>query len=425
MLYQRLARPVLFRIGKGDAETAHETTVRWLARLSGRSWLRDGLIRYGRPAAPVTVCGLRFPNPVGLAAGMDKDGLAVGAWPALGFGFAEIGTVTGVPQPGNPKPRLYRMPASQGLVNRMGFNNDGAEALAARLASAPPVDCPLGISIGKSKSVPLEGAVEDYLHSLRTLYPFADYFAVNVSSPNTPGLRRLQDTESLRALLTALRDEGERIAAGRRPHPVLVKIAPDLTEPAMAQLLEVCLDTGVAGVIATNTTLGRDGVAPSEDAVAAQPGGMSGGPLGPIAREIVRFVRRETGGKLPVIGSGGVMTPDDAEAMFDAGADLVQIYTGLVYNGPSVVRRSVRRYRRKATGRRRARHSAAHDAARKPSPGPAPERKLPCPPPRTSAHAPTTRSRRAAPCASASTRTAPSCSIGASTTTWPGPSASP
>lgn len=347
MIYQKLARPVLFRVGRGDAETAHETTLRWLSRLSEGGRARDLLIKANQTKASVKVFGIRFPNPIGLAAGMDKHGQAIGAWPALGFGFAEIGTVTAHPQPGNPKPRVYRMPASQGLVNRMGFNNGGARALAERLAAAPPVNCPLGISIGKSKATPLEAAVEDYLTSMRVLYPFADYFAVNVSSPNTPGLRQLQDAEALRALLHALNVEGARLAAGRDPHPVLVKIAPDLTESAIGQLLEVCLDTGVAGVIATNTTIGRDGVDAADEAVAAQPGGMSGRPLGPISREIVRFVHRETGGRLPIIGSGGIMTPDDAEAMFEAGASLVQIYTGLIYGGPSLVRRSVRRYRRR------------------------------------------------------------------------------
>ncbi|MEU6860995.1 quinone-dependent dihydroorotate dehydrogenase [Glycomyces sp. NPDC046736] len=355
MLYQKLARPVLFRIGRGDAEKAHDTTLRWLSRLSSQRQARNALIKLNQVSAPVTVCGIPFPNPIGLAAGMDKNGRALGAWPALGFGFAEIGTVTAQPQPGNPAPRMFRMPRSEGIVNRMGFNNDGAQALAARLAAAPAVNCPLGISIGKSKVVPLDGAVEDYLQSMRFLYPFADYFAVNVSSPNTPGLRQLQDAASLRHLLGSLRTEGERLAAGRTPRPILVKIAPDLTEPAMAELLEVCLETGVSGVIATNTTIGRDRVDPVDDAVAAEPGGMSGRPLTEISREIVRFVHTETGGRLPIIGSGGVMTADDAKAMFDAGASLVQIYSGLIYSGPALVRRSVRRY--KAGGARRSVHT--------------------------------------------------------------------
>jgi dihydroorotate dehydrogenase len=348
MLYQKLARPVLFRTGGGDAENAHEFTLRWLTRLSAQRQARNALIKINQLNAPVTVCGIPFPNPIGLAAGMDKNGVATGAWPALGFGFAEIGTVTAQPQPGNPKPRMFRMRRSEGIVNRMGFNNHGAQALAAQLTSAPAVNCPLGISIGKSKAVPLEGAIEDYLVSLRFLYPFADYIAINVSSPNTPGLRQLQDAGALRALLGALRTEGARLAAGRPARPLMVKIAPDLTEPAMAELLEVCLETGVAGVIATNTTLGRDGVDPSDDAIATEPGGMSGKPLTQISREIVRFVHRETNGALPIIGSGGIMTADDAQAMFDAGASLVQLYSGLVYNGPGLVRSSVRRYRSSA-----------------------------------------------------------------------------
>ncbi|THV38459.1 quinone-dependent dihydroorotate dehydrogenase [Glycomyces buryatensis] len=364
MLYQTLARPVLFRIGRGDAEAAHDTTLRWLSRVSTQRQIRNALIKVNRVNAPVEVCGIRFPNPIGLAAGMDKKGLAIGAWPALGFGFAELGTVTGQAQPGNPQPRMYRLRKSGAIINRMGFNNDGAQALAARLTAAPPVDCPLGISIGKSKAVPIEQAVPDYLHSLRTLYPFADYFAVNVSSPNTPGLRQLQDSSALRELLGAIRAEGDRIAAGRPRRPVFVKIAPDLTESAIAQLLEVCLETGVAGVIATNTTLGRDRVDPSEDAIAAEPGGLSGRPLTEVSREIVRFVHTETGGRLPIIGSGGIMTPDDAASMFDAGASLVQIYSGLIYGGPSVVRGSVRRYKKFAKQRAKA---AAHPPSR-PSP---------------------------------------------------------
>ncbi|NUQ88034.1 MAG: quinone-dependent dihydroorotate dehydrogenase [Glycomyces artemisiae] len=357
MLYQNLARPVLFRIGRGDAERAHDFTMRWLTRLSEQRQVRNALIKANRLSAPVTVCGIPFPNPIGLAAGLDKNGVAVGAWPALGFGFAEIGTVTALPQPGNPQPRMFRAKQSQAIVNRMGFNNEGAQALAARLQASPAVDCPLGISIGKSKAVPLEGAIDDYLTSLRFLYPFADYIAINVSSPNTPGLRQLQDAGALRALLGALHAEGVRLAAGRPTRPILVKIAPDLTEPALAQLLEVCLESGVAGVIATNTTLGRDGIIPAEDAVAAEPGGMSGKPLTLVSREIVRFVHRETNGRLPIIGSGGIMTPDDAQAMFDAGASLVQIYSGLIYNGPGVVRGSARRYRKTVRRHQSAAHS--------------------------------------------------------------------
>jgi dihydroorotate dehydrogenase len=326
-VYRRLARPVLFRVGGGDAEAAHEFALRWLARLPrGRV--------HSPPGAATTVFGVRFPNPVGLAAGMDKDGRALRAWPALGFGFVEVGTVTRHPQPGNERPRLFRLPASRAIVNRMGFNNAGSEALAARLAALGPLPVPLGISIGKSKITPLSAAVEDYVTSLTALYPYGDYFAVNVSSPNTPGLRSLQDRDQLDALLAALRAVG--------PKPLLVKVAPDLTDAALGEVLEVCGKNEVAGLIATNTTLARAGVAETDAAAAAEAGGLSGAPLTARACEVVRFVTRETGGALPVIGVGGVMHPDDALRLRDAGASLVQIYTGLIYGGPALVRGAVR-----------------------------------------------------------------------------------
>ncbi|NJC72755.1 quinone-dependent dihydroorotate dehydrogenase [Planosporangium thailandense] len=329
-LYERVARPVLFRVGGGDAEAAHEATLRWLARLSRFAPARA----YSPPGAATTVFGVRFPNPVGLAAGMDKDGRALPAWPALGFGFVEVGTVTWHAQPGNDRPRLYRLPTSRAIVNRMGFNNAGARALAARLAALGPLPVPLGISLGKSKVTPLEEAVADYVASLSALYPYGDYFAVNVSSPNTPGLRTLQDRAHLDALLPALRAVG--------PKPLLVKVAPDLTDGALGEVLEVCEAHGVAGLIATNTTLSREGVAPADAARAVQAGGLSGAPLTRRARDVVAFVTRETGGRLPVIGVGGVMCPDDAVRLRDAGASLIQVYSGLIYAGPALVRASVR-----------------------------------------------------------------------------------
>jgi dihydroorotate dehydrogenase len=325
-------RPVLFRLGGGDAEKAHEFTLDRLASLGAgpRALLRS---RYA-VAAPVEAFGVRFGNPVGLAAGMDKNGVALPAWPALGFGFVEVGTVTARPQPGNDKPRLFRLRDSEAVINRMGFNNAGAEALAARLAALGPLDVPLGISLGKSKVTPLEEAVEDYLTSYRLLHPYADYIAVNVSSPNTPGLRTLQDKAALGALLGAL-------VGGK---PVLVKIAPDLTEPAVAELLEVCLAHGAAGVIATNTTLSRDGLAAADQPRAGEAGGLSGRPLTERARKIVHFVHQETGGRLPIIGVGGILEADDASRMFDAGAALVQLYTGFIYRGPGLVRAAARAY---------------------------------------------------------------------------------
>jgi len=332
-LFESAVRPVLFRVGGGDAEKAHEFTLARLARLPGpvRAAMRA---RYAVDA-PVDAFGVRFPNPVGLAAGMDKNGRALPAWPALGFGFVEVGTVTAHAQPGNDKPRLFRLRDSEAIINRMGFNNAGAAALAARLDQLGPIGVPLGISLGKSKVTPLEEAVDDYLTSHKLLHPHADYIAVNVSSPNTPGLRTLQDKTAIADLLTAL--------VG--PKPVLVKIAPDLTEPAIAELLEVCLSHGAAGVIATNTTLARDGLATADVSRAGESGGLSGRPLTEKARKVVHFVHTETGGRLPIIGVGGVMCADDAARLFDAGAALVQLYSGFIYRGPALVRAaaSVRR----------------------------------------------------------------------------------
>jgi dihydroorotate dehydrogenase len=341
----------LFRVGSGDAEAAHEFTLRALARTgAGLAPLR----RWFGVDAPRTVFGVRFPNPVGLAAGMDKNGVALPGWAALGFGHVEVGTVTRHAQPGNPRPRLYRLPASRALINRMGFNNEGADALARRLGTLGPLPVPLGISIGKSRVTPVEDAVTDYRSSLRTLYPYGDYFAVNVSSPNTPGLRGLQDRTQLDELLAGLRAESAELAAenGGAAKPLLVKIAPDLTDDAIGELLEVCAHRAVAGLIATNTTLARDGIAAADVPTGAQAGGLSGAPLARRAREVVAFVHRETGGRLPVIGVGGVTTVDDALRMLDAGADLVQLYTGFIYEGPGLVRSIGRAVRRAGRSRR-------------------------------------------------------------------------
>jgi dihydroorotate dehydrogenase len=318
VIFERAVRPALFRLGGGDAETAHEWTLRRLAALPAPA--RRALHTRYAVAAPRTVFGVDFPNPVGLAAGMDKDGRALAAWPALGFGFVEVGTVTPAGQPGNEKPRLFRLREHEAVVNRMGFNNAGAAALASRLR---PVGVPIGISIGKARQTPLEAAVDDYVESYKLLRDHGDYFAVNVSSPNTPGLRALQDRGHLDELLGAL--------VGAKP--VLVKIAPDLTDAAIAELLAVCVERGAAGVIATNTTLGRPGLGGDVPA-----GGLSGRPLAARAREVVAFAHRETGGALPIVGVGGVMHADDAARLFDAGASLVQLYTGFIYHGPALVR---------------------------------------------------------------------------------------
>jgi dihydroorotate dehydrogenase len=344
-MYRAFLRPILFRLRRGDPEAVHELTLGLLGAVSRSRTLTTCLAAlFAVPERPRTLFGVRFPNPLGLAAGMDKEGVALPAWAALGFGFVEVGTVTWFAQPGNPRPRLFRLPADQALINRMGFNNGGAAALAERLEALRFLPIPLGISIGKSKITSIERAVEDYTASFRTLFDHAGYFAVNVSSPNTPGLRQLQDREHLGTLLAALQRENELQSRGdiELRRPILVKIAPDLAEPAIAELLEVCAASGVSGLIATNTTVGRAGLGAASAQVAGQAGGLSGRPLAGRALEVVRFVARETGGRLPIIGVGGIFNAEDVRRMFDAGASLVQVYTGFVYEGPGMPRRLVR-----------------------------------------------------------------------------------
>lgn len=336
MIFERAVRPALFRIGGGDAEAAHEWSLRRLAGLAGRPAALAALRARYAVRAPRRVFGIDFPNPVGLAAGVDKDGAALAAWPALGFGFVEVGTVTWHAQPGNPRPRLFRLPRQHAVINRMGFNNAGARALAARLAALPrPLGVPLGVSLGKSRLARLDEAVRDYAASYNVLSPHADYVAVNVSSPNTPGLRQLQDRAHLDELLGAL-----SVDPGPEAPPILLKIAPDLTDEAIGDVLQVCHDHGVAGLIATNTTTSRTDLPPD-----LPEGGLSGRPLARRARDVVAFVHRETGGSLPVVGVGGILDPDDAARMFDAGASLVQLCTGFIYRGPALVRRVARRSR--------------------------------------------------------------------------------
>jgi dihydroorotate dehydrogenase len=340
--YRKILRPALFRAYDGDAEQVHDLTLTAIASLArNRPALALAAALCARHRHPVDVAGIRFPGLVGLAAGMDKNGEGVRAWAALGFGHAELGTVTSHPQPGNQQPRLFRLPASLALVNRMGFNNHGAAVLVERLTAAGVAQgnlaagIPIGISLGKSKITPLAEAAGDYLVSLRLLAPFADYLAINVSSPNTPGLRTLQDAAALRELLGALVAETWRLAAGRPPVPIMVKVSPDLDENALEELLVVCTEGGAEGLIATNTTLAREGLDPADAALAAETGGLSGAPLAARARAVVRFLAERT--SLPIIGVGGILSRDDGQAMLDAGARLIQIYTGYIYRGPALV----------------------------------------------------------------------------------------
>ncbi|MFT4215656.1 MAG: quinone-dependent dihydroorotate dehydrogenase [Micropruina sp.] len=333
--YRGVVRPLLFASHHGDPESVHEQMIGTLARFSRSPGLvAAAKLLAGSRGVPTTVAGIDFPGRVGLAAGMDKDGRAVLAWQALGFGFAELGTVTAQAQPGNDKPRVFRLRTSKALINRMGFNNAGAERLHRELSllgvyrGNGGAGIPIGISIGKTKIVPVADAVDDYLASLDLVIPHADYVAINVSSPNTPGLRSLQDGGALLTLLKALVER----AAGRAP--LFVKIAPDLTEPQIDEVLAAATDAGVAGLIATNTTLSRDGIDPAEQSLAGEAGGLSGAPLTVRAREVVGYLVRHT--DLPVIAAGGIMTADDASAMFDLGAPLVQLYTGFIYAGPAL-----------------------------------------------------------------------------------------
>jgi dihydroorotate dehydrogenase len=352
MLYRRAIYPALVRLGRGDPETAHERVLAALAFVSRSAALTRALeiaLSLGQPdtaSLARTVFGLRFPHPVGLAAGFDKNGVALHALAALGFGFIEAGTITRVAQPGNPRPRLLRLLQDEALINRMGFNNEGAETVAARLKRMRPLPVPLGLSLGKSKITPLEEAAADYLASLDALYPYGDYFAVNVSSPNTPGLRELQESDRLDVLLTALIQRlGERAIQEERPmpKPLLVKVAPDLDEAALERIIDVCLARGISGLIAVNTTLDRSGLnADTPVALRSQPGGLSGRPLHARALEVVRFLHRRAGAKLPIVGCGGVSTADGAKRMLDAGASLLQLYTGFIYQGPAIARQIAR-----------------------------------------------------------------------------------
>jgi dihydroorotate dehydrogenase len=351
--YRRLLRPLLFR---QDAETIHDFTMRWLGRIAGSPAACRAVEAFlGAPELPVTVFGLRFPNPVGLAAGMDKEGLAVPAWAALGFGFSELGGVTRLAQPGNPKPRVFRAIPEGAIVNRMGFNNDGAEAFANRLEAWHRCGHwprhPVGVNLGKSKVTPLERAAEDYTATLRAVWAQADFFVVNVSSPNTPNLRQLQDKTALDEILAALQETNRTLAdrapdAGspkRAPKPILVKVAPDLSFEALDDILSLAGPRGLAGIVATNTTITRpESADPGIRRVYAETGGLSGRPLRARSTEVIRHLYGQTRGQLPIIGVGGIFTAENAWEKIAAGATLVQVYTGLVFEGPAVARRIVR-----------------------------------------------------------------------------------
>ena len=325
-----LARPLLFRL---DPEKAHDLTLGALARF-------PTIMPKGQGGQPVELLGLTFPNRLGLAAGLDKNGVAISAFDRSGLGFIEIGTVTPRPQPGNDRPRLYRLPEHQAIINRMGFNNDGIDALIARVTATPRPRAILGITLGKNKNTPNEQALDDYLIGIQKAWAHADYLAINISSPNTAGLRDLQHGAALRTLLTGIKSEQQRLAASTQKHvPIVVKIAPDLDDDALNDLLDTIAACGIDGIIATNTTLDKSAVASHPNG--SEQGGLSGAPLTTRATAILTKIRARLP-SIPLIAAGGVMSAADMQTKLDAGAALVQIYTGLIYHGPQLIRDCLR-----------------------------------------------------------------------------------
>ncbi|MGD2254060.1 MAG: quinone-dependent dihydroorotate dehydrogenase [Anaerolineales bacterium] len=340
MRLYRLLRPLLFRL---DPETAHNLVLNLLAMAGPLPPLRALLRRlFGLPdpGLEVQALGLDFPNPVGLAAGYDKDGRAIQGLACLGFGHLELGTVTRLAQAGNPKPRITRLVEDQAVINRMGFPNDGALALLRRLRRERLLGTRVGVNIGKGADTPIERAVEDYLALVKIFYLDTDYLAVNVSSPNTPGLRSLQERKALGELLRALKTERDQLRSSEgRYVPIAIKLAPDLDQATLEHAIDEIMTAGLDGVIATNTTVAREGLRSPRQ---SEEGGLSGAPLRERSTEIIRRIHRMSGGRLAIIGAGGIMGPDDAREKLDAGAVLVQLYTGLVFRGPGMVRQIIK-----------------------------------------------------------------------------------
>ncbi|MCU6707626.1 quinone-dependent dihydroorotate dehydrogenase [Paenibacillus sp. J5C_2022] len=338
MLYEKLLKPYFFKM---DPEKAHHLVIDGLAaagKVPGALGVMNAM--YGVnpiPQLSTELFGISFPHPVGLAAGLDKNGKATDGFSSIGFGFMEVGTVTPKGQPGNELPRLFRLPPDQALINRMGFNNEGAAAMENSLKSRKVHRIPIAVNIGKNKVTPNEEAHKDYQSCIQSLYESGDFFVVNISSPNTQGLRDLQHGEELRRLLDTVTEEIRQQAAMRnaKPKPVLVKIAPDMSDEELQQTVATIMVSGVSGIIATNTTLSRDGLVHANK---SETGGLSGIPLKTRSTEVIRAVYEQTGGKLPIIGSGGIFTAQDAYDKIRAGASLVEIYTALIYRGPGLLR---------------------------------------------------------------------------------------
>lgn len=334
-MYKLLIRPILFLF---NPETIHHFSVgflRFTFKIPGVRSLVRSLFTVQNPSLEKEVFGIKFPNPVGLAAGFDKEAIMIDQLEAFGFGFIEIGTLTPKGQPGNPKPRIFRLPTDGALINRMGFNNEGVEVAVKKLRSRRS-EVLIGGNIGKNKITPNEEAVRDYEYCFEALFDVVDYFVVNISSPNTPNLRALQDKEPLTQLLTRLQHRNnEKIT----PKPMLLKIAPDLTDGQLDDIIDIVKATELAGIIATNTTIGREGLKTSAQEVEQiGAGGLSGAPLKARANDVIRYLRKSFGPDFPIIGVGGIMTPEDAVERLNSGATLIQIYTGFIYNGPGFVK---------------------------------------------------------------------------------------
>lgn len=324
-------RKVFFQF---DAETIHELTIKGL-KSTGSTPLNT-LYKQCVNDKPVTVMGIEFPNPLGLAAGLDKNGECIDAFAAMGFGFIEVGTVTPRPQPGNPKPRIFRLPEANAVINRMGFNNKGVDYLVSQVR-ASKFSGVLGINIGKNKDTPEENAKDDYILCMKKVYDFASYITINISSPNTPGLRSLQYGDALNELLSALKTEQAALEQKYNKYvPIAVKIAPDLTEEEVISIAQSLIDNNIDGVIATNTTLSREGVAGLE--FGSEQGGLSGAPVKEKSTTVIKLLAKALGGQLPIIGVGGIASSADANEKLEAGASLVQVYTGFIYQGPPLVK---------------------------------------------------------------------------------------
>jgi len=334
-MYKSIIRPILFKI---DPEKVHNLTFSYFKlaqHIPGMPWYLKKSFQIKNPALEREVFGIKFPNPIGLAAGLDKNAVAYDMLGYMGFGFVEIGTVTPMAQPGNPIPRLFRLPNDKGIINRMGFNNNGVEEMVKNLKKKQS-DIIIGGNIGKNKVTPNENAIDDYKKAFNALFDYVDYFVVNVSSPNTPNLRELQDKEPLLALLNALKKENN---TKPKQKPILLKIAPDLSSNQLDDIIDIVATTKIDGIVATNTTIERSNLSYSTEFVEnIGNGGLSGAPLKDRSTEIIKYLHTKSNGSFPIIGVGGIMTPEDAKEKLDAGASLVQIYSGFIYEGPKLIK---------------------------------------------------------------------------------------